>query len=81
MVVLSFFEVTVVESSPILQAALPASAVMVRCRGSSPISAPRAVVDEDFEAPVIPLRISLLILFNLTMAIFCLTLIHQTIEA
>ena len=54
-VVLSFFEITVSEFLPILQAALPALAVMVRCRGSSPISTPNAFVGEDFEAPVIAL--------------------------
>ena len=80
-VVLSFFEITIKEFSSILQAALLASAVMVRCRGSSPISAPNAVVGEDFEVPVIPLRISPLSLSNLAMADFYLTLLHQTIDA
>ena len=55
-VVLSFLEITVLVFSPILQDALPASAVMVWCR--VPISAPNAVVGEDFETPVILLRIS-----------------------
>ena len=50
-------------------------------RGSSPVSAPNAIVGEDFEAPVIPLRISPLNLSNLAMAVFCLTLLHQTIDA
>ena len=80
-VVLSFFEITVLEFSPILQAALSASAMMVGSRGSSPISAPSAVVGEDFEAPVIPIRISSLSLPNLAMAVFCLTLLYQTIDA
>ena len=35
-VVLCFFEITVLDFSQILQAALPASAVMVRCRGVLP---------------------------------------------
>ena len=65
-VVLSFFEISVLKFSPILKTALPASAVMVRCRGSSPIIAPNAVAGEDFEA---------------SMALFCLTLLHQTIDA
>ena len=80
-VAFSFFEITVLEFSPILQAALLASAVMVRCRGSSPISAPNAIAGEDLEAPVIPLRISPLSLSILAMAVFCLTLLHQTIDA
>ena len=75
-VALSFFEITVLEFSPILQAALLASAAMVRCRGPSPITTPNAIVGEDFEAPVIPLRISPLSLSNLAMAVFCLTLLH-----
>ena len=80
-VALSFFDITVLEFSPILQAALLTSAAMFRCRGSSPISAPNAIVGEDFEAPVIPLGISPLSLSNLAMAVFCLTLLHQTIDA
>ena len=64
-VALSFFEITVLEFSRIFQAALLASAVMVRCRGSSPISAPNAIVGKHFGAPVIPLRISPLSLSNL----------------
>ena len=78
-VVLGFFEITVLEFSPILQPDYPVSAVMVRFRGSSPISDPNAAVGEDFEAPVITLRISPLSLSNMAMAVFCLTLFHQTI--
>ena len=72
-----FFEITVLGFSPILQTALLASAVMVRCRGSCPISAPNAVVGKDFKAPVIPLRIRPLSFSNLDMAVFCLTLLHR----
>ena len=46
-VALSFFEITVLEFSLILQAALLASAVMVRCRDSNPVSAPNANLCED----------------------------------
>ena len=46
-----------------------------------PISAPNAFVGEEFEVPVISLRISPLSLSNLAMAVFCLTLLHQTIDA
>ena len=80
-VVLSFFEITVLEFSPILHAALPALAVMVRYRGSRPISAPNAVVSGDFKAPVFPLRISPLSFSTLAIAVFCLTMLHQTIDA
>ena len=39
---------TVLEFLPILQATLLASAVMIRYRGSRPISAPNAIVSEDY---------------------------------
>ena len=80
-VVLSFLETTVLVFSPILQATSPASTVMVWCRGSSPISASNATAGADFKAQVIPLRISPLSLSKLSIAVFCLILLHQTTDA
>ena len=76
-VVRSFLEITVLVFPQILCAALPASTVVWRCRGSNPISAPNVVLGEDFEAPVILLRIGPLSLYKLAI-VFCLTLFHQT---
>ena len=80
-VVRSFFEITVLVFSPILQAALATSAMTVRCRGSSPSSAPNTVVGEDFEAPMIPLKISPLSLSTPAIVVFYLTLLQQTTGA
>ena len=55
-VVRNFFEITVLVFPPILEASLLASDVMVKCKGSNPITGPNAVVGEGMEALVIPFK-------------------------
>ena len=65
----------------ILLAAFAATALVVRWRGSTPARAPSASVGVDFMAPVMPLRISPLILSSQDFALDDSNLMHQIIAA